>query len=278
MENRPVDELWYWYLTGEKRATFPEDLERQFEARQRLFRLFPGTPRCFECNVPLAGLGGLILRPLGNRPSSFSPRFCNNCEKFARSREAGAEVVLSLLFADIRDSTPLAEKLGNARFKELIRRFYKVTSEVLIEHNAMVNRLMGDQISALFVPRFAGNEHARVAIQAAREILRVTGHEDPSGPWVPVGVGVHTGSAYVGVVGSKEGVNEIAVLGSSVNLTARLSSQAATGEILISEDAVRSAEFDAGVFQQRVLQLKGISTPVTASILQLRPGEIERKK
>jgi adenylate cyclase len=220
----------------------------------------------------MAGFTGFLLRPMGSRPSSFSPRLCSKCEAFARSKEAGSEVELTMLFADVRDSTPLAEKVGNSKFQELINRFYKATSEVLVEHNAMVNRLMGDQVSALFVPRFAGAEHAKVAIQAAQELLRATGHEDPGGPWLPVGVSVHTGPAYVGVVGSKRGVNEIAVLGSAVNLAARLSSQAASGEILISEQGAMSAGLDSTKMVNRVLNLKGIAEPVTVSVMSSEPS------
>jgi adenylate cyclase len=268
-DTETIDDLWYWYLTGEKRDTFPPEYERVFESYRRVYKLFPGDPRCFECDIPLGGFSSFLLRPWGSRPSSFSPRFCSHCEGFARSREAGAEVELSLLFADVRDSTVLAEKIGTYKFKELIKRFYKASSGVLIEHNAMVNRLMGDQVIALFVPRFAGKDHAKVAIQAARELLHVTGHDDPNGPWVSVGIGVHTGRAFVGVVGSKSGVNEIAVLGSAANLAARLSSQAADGEVLISDDTVRSAGFNTSGLESRTLSLKGISTPVVTSVIQL---------
>ncbi len=273
MEEKPNDDIWYWYLTGEKRDSFPDDLEQVFESYRRVYRLIPGDPRCFECDIPLSGISGFLLRPWGSHPSSFSPRLCSHCETFARSRESGAEVELTLLFADVRGSTPLAEKVGTSKFQELIKRFYKTTSDVLVEHNAMVNRLMGDQISAIFVPRFAGMEHAKVAIHAAREILRATGHNDPDGPWLPVGVGLHTGPAYVGVVGSKDGVNEIAVLGSAVNLAARLSSQASTGEVLISDTAAKSAELDTSGMISRVLHLKGISSLVAVTVILSNPGK-----
>jgi len=263
------DDIWYWYLTGEARGPFPEEYERFVKRINRFFGFFPGKPRCFECGIPLSGPAGFLLRPFGSRPSSFSPRFCRNCENFARKREAGAEVEATLLFADIRDSTPLAEKIGTAKFKEVIGRFYKTTSQVLIEHLAMVNRLMGDQVSAVFVPRFAGKNHAKIALHAAQELLLVTGHSDPNGPWIPVGVGVHTGKAYVGAIGSKDGVNEITVLGSAANLTARLSSQAKSGEILVSEETVKSAELDTSKLESRILDLKGISEPVSVAVLQL---------
>jgi len=77
------------------------------------------------------------------------------------------------------------------------------------------------------------------------------GHGDPQGPWIPVGIGNHTGLALVVAVGIKEGVNEIAVLGKAPNLAARLSSQAAAGEILVSEAAAASAGLKAENIEHR---------------------------
>jgi adenylate cyclase len=268
MDKKNIDDLWYWYLTGEKRSDFPLEFERIYEATRRVFRWFPGAPRCFECDIPLSGVTGFLLRPWGSRPSTFNSHFCSQCESFARQQEAGAEVELSLLFADVRGSTPLAENIGVTRFQELIRRFYRTTSAILIKRNAMVNRLIGDQMIALFTPRFAGKRHALAAIETAREILQATGHEDPDGPWAPVGVGVHTGVVYVGVVGSKDSLNEITVLGSAANLAARLSSEARAGEVLVSAAAMQSAGLDGSGLESRVLQLKGIREPVATRVIQ----------
>ena len=103
--------------------------------------------------------GTLIAGPiLGMRPSMLTPRLCNGCEKHILENEGGAEVELTLLFADIRGSTAMAEQKSAMEYKDFIQRFYKTTSQVLIEHNALVNRLMGDQVIGLFVPRFAGSE------------------------------------------------------------------------------------------------------------------------
>ena len=175
-----------------------------------------------------------------------------------------------MLFADVRNSTPLAEQTPTKDYRMLIQRFYKETSHALIHHRSMVNRLMGDQVSALFVPRFAGKEeHARTAIDAAKAVLEVTGHGSKEGAWIPVGAGVHTGKAYVGAVGSGNGVNEIAVLGSAANLCARLSSAAAAGEILVSEECAQFAGIQVQGLERRELELKGISEKVPVYVLKV---------
>ncbi|HTP02991.1 MAG TPA: adenylate/guanylate cyclase domain-containing protein [Anaerolineales bacterium] len=274
MPNRMTDqemanEIWYWYLNGGNSAGFPTFLRLQMTALSGAFRLLPGKPRCIQCNAPLSGFGAAVVKPFGYGASVLTPKLCNSCEKVIFSAEGGAEVELTLLFADIRGSTSMAEQQGALEYRNFIQRFYKATSGTLIEHNALVNRLAGDQAIGLFVPRFAGANHAAVALQAAADILRLTGHADPQGPWAPVGIGVHTDTAYVGVVGSKGGVNEIAVLGNAANLTARLSSAAAAGELLVSEQAAALANLPREGLERRSLSLKGISKPVPVRVVTL---------
>ncbi len=247
-----LQENWYWYLTGEHKHGFTSQYESMMRKMQRTFGLLPGEPRCFECNLPMTGPVGWLTK---TSPSTFSPRLCSRCEQSMRKEESGVEIELSMLFADVRGSTALAQATSTAEFKGLIQRFYRAASQVLVQHNAMVNRLMGDQVIGLFVPRFAGNGHARVAIDAALDILRATGHGDPGGAWVPVGTG--------------SGVNEIAVLGSAPNLAARLSSQAADGEVLVSEAAAVSAGLAKEGVENRQLELKGIDQSQTVRVLRL---------
>lgn len=270
-ERKYMDAVWYWYLTGKDQQAMSRKMQLIEKLQRGVFAVLPGAPRCFDCKVPLSGVGGLAVRSLGVHASSFSPRLCNRCEEYVRKHEAGAEVELSMLFADVRGSTELAEKLPPGEFKQLIQRFYKVTTDELIWHNAMINRLMGDQVIGLFVPHFAGHDHAKAAVQTALDILRATGHQDSGGPWVPVGIGVHTGLVYVGAVGTKEGVNEIAVLGNAANLAARLSAQAAPGEVIASETTAAQSGFVSGVSESKTLNLKGMSEPVPVRVLRVGP-------
>jgi adenylate cyclase len=246
---------------------------RQAQGRVRLqrvlFSVFPGNPRCFTCNAPLSGSGATLIGLTGIRSSSFNPQLCNQCESIARDHEGGAEVKLTMLFADVRGSTPLSISNSPTQYSELIRNFYRVSSELLIKRNALVNRLVGDQVIGLFVPRLAGADHAYQAIETGRDILQAAESEKSGVPVVPFGIGIHTGIAYVGSIGASEGVNEIAVLGDSANIAARLSSAAGPGELIVSEAAALEAELNDDEWDTRQLNLKGVHGAINVRVAQI---------
>jgi adenylate cyclase len=177
------------------------------------------------------------------------------------------ELELTMLFADVRGSTSLAEGMTPTEFTQLISRFYSVSTAVLIDHEAIIDKLVGDQVTGLFTPGLAGPEHARRAVDAARDILRLTGHAEPDGPWISVGAGVHTGRAYVGAVGESHSTTDITVLGDAANTAARLSSSARLGEILISDASFAAAQLPFENLEQRQLELKGKREPVSVRVL-----------
>jgi adenylate cyclase len=236
---------------------------------RHLFGNLPSDPRCKLCASPFKGWGGFLMRMLGRAQSKYNPRFCIPCEKF--EHPGGAEVVLTMFFADVRGSTPLAEQMSTREYSRLINKFYTTATQVLIQADAMVDRLMGDEAIGLFIPGFTGQEHPRRAVDAAQELLKRTGHEDAKGPWIPVGIGVHTGPAYVGVMGGEDSTLDFTALGDHVNTTARLASQARAGEILISDATYAAAELDKKDLEHRQLELKGKSEPIGVHILKVSP-------
>jgi adenylate cyclase len=249
-----------WY----KMLTEGEPVPRRI---YHLHGLLPSSPRCKLCGSPFKGWGGFIMHLLGRDPSRYNPRFCVKCEVW--EHPGGAEVPLTMLFADVRGSTTLAEQMSAREFSQLINRFYSVATHVLIQTDAMVDRLMGDEAIGLYIPGFAGKEHPRKAIEAAQELLRLTGHRDAKGPWLPVGIGIHTGTAFVGVVGDKESTADFTALGDNVNITARLASQAGQGDILISDSAYSAAGVDFGNLEHRQLELKGKSERTGVRVLHV---------
>lgn len=151
-----------------------------------------------------------------------------------------------------------------------MNRFYAVTTEVMVKSDALIDKLVGDEVIGLYLPGWAGPQHASLAVQAAQDLLRVTGHGEPGGPWLPVGAGVHTGIAYVGTVSGAEGtVADLTALGDAVNTTARLASNAATGEVLITEPAYAAAGLHLDDLERRKLELKGKSEPVNVRVIRI---------
>lgn len=261
MADKPSnDELWHDLLT---------EYDSPIVHQRHRYRRFPGTPRCKQCLVPLGGPAAPIVRLVTKKsPSRKNPNYCDICESFVQSHPGGSEIELTLLFADVRGSTRLAERMSPAEFHDLIDHFHKEASKAVIDSDGLVDRLVGDEIVGLYLP--LNKDHAQQAILAAIELLEATGHRHPGGPWAPVGAGVHTGVAYVGSVGLGH-ERDFTALGDAVNVTARLASVAAAGEVLVSEDAYRHAGLDLGETESRTLELKGKTEPIDVRIVRVAP-------
>jgi adenylate cyclase len=257
---RTPEEEWRGLFLG----TNPE-----LRAFRRLFLAIPRPPRCEFCAVPFAGPVAPLLKVVGKGPWVRNPRYCFACCSKLIRNKGGVELELSFLFADVRGSTPLGERLGPTGLHDLMDRFYGVGIDALIAHGALIDRFMGDQVVGYFTPGFAGTQHAREAVLSGLDILRATGHE--STPWVPVGAGVHTGRAFLGSVGKSEDMAELTAIGDPVNIAARLASVAATGEVVVSEQAFGASGL-AGDPERRELTLKGVEFPVPVRVLRVADG------
>lgn len=264
LDQQTIDQIWLETLTHGSSQTLGGKMSlRQF---QSMMKLLPKNPRCRVCYVPFEGIGGALARHvLGMDRSNLNPSMCNACEKFANKYRGGAEIEISMLFADVRGSTTLAEGMSPLVFGRLIDRFYGIATDILIDANAWIEKLSGDEVTGFFIPAFAGKGHAQAGVDAALAILRATA------PWLPVGAGVHTGLAYVGAVGKEGGKIEITALGDAVNTAARLASNAGAGELLVSEQACSQAQLN-GPAENRRLQLKGRNEPVMVQVLQVGNG------
>ncbi len=195
------------------------------------------------------------MRLIGKRPSESNPTMCSSCFAFVSRHHGGAEIELTMLFADIRGSTSLAEGMSSADYHRILNRFYTTASGVVFDYDGAVDKFVGDELVATFFPLLTGERHAERGVAAARALLRATGHADPSGPWVPIGAGVHTGVAWYGAVGEGAHV-ELTAIGDAVNVAARLASAAAAGEVLVTADAAAAAGLDPNL-EHRPIELKG---------------------
>jgi adenylate cyclase len=223
------------------------------------------------CTRPFGSPAGPFMRLVGLGPWPGNPKYCSGCFKGLYQSRAGAEIECTLLFADIRGSTRLGESMASVDFRGLMDRFYATAAQVLVDHEAIVDKFVGDEVIGIFIPAMTEGRHASQAIDAGMELLRATGHGTDA-PWVSIGVGINTGPAYVGAVGTAEHV-EFTALGDTVNITARLASLAGAGEILVTEASARSAALPTTDAQEhRHLDLRGRSDATDVLVLTLPAG------
>lgn len=235
--------------------------------RRAFWRSIPSAPRCKLCTSPFGGPGGAALRLLGKGPWPGNPRYCRGCFKTLYTQRSGAEVECTLLFVDIRGSTGMAEIMPPREYRTLLDRFYATVMAVMVDHEAVVDKFVGDEVIGIFIPALAGEEHARSAVDAAVAVLQATGH-GADAPWIPVGAGVNTGTAYVGAVGTAEHV-EFTALGDVVNITARLASAAGVGEVLVTESAARASHLSVSGLERRHLDLRGKTEATDVLVIAL---------
>ena len=246
----------------------PGVLGKRVKLMRRIYGKLPAEPRCKICNVPFGGRGGRFARvALRNHPSTFSMQLCQRCEGFARSEKPGADVDVALVFADIRGSTPLAESMSPLEYSAIIDRFYNASADVLIQSEAILEKLAGDQVAALFVPGLVGEDYVASAVSAGIRLMQAYGYGGADGPWIAVGAGVHVGRAFVGMVGTSGKMTELTSLGDAPNVAARLASSAAAGEILVSDDAARAVADLPESTEVRELELKGKTKPIRVHVI-----------
>jgi adenylate cyclase len=256
-------DLWRSALTGDA---------PRFRRGRRVRKLLPAAERCKNCHAPFSGIGGLAMRATGRGRYDRNPRFCHHCLDFCSTHPGGAELELSFLFVDVRGSTTLSEGMSATAFSALMNRFYAAATDVLIRADAFIDKFVGDEVLGVFFPAFAGSHPARQAVLAAREMLGATGHGTAAGPWLPVGVGVHTGVAYFGTVAGVAGsFSDVTALGDSVNVASRIVASAAAGEALISDVAYERAGVDVEHLERRELEVRGHGAPITVYATRLSP-------
>lgn len=254
------DELWRNLLTGND-----PDLRRLNNLMLRL----PRGPRCKLCSAPFSGPGSVLVRPFGFKRWAANPSLCSICARSLDKGRGGAEVAATFLFADIRGSTTIAERTSPGAFHALLERFYNAAGLAIDEAGGMVDKYLGDGVVALFVPGITrGREPAAAGIAAGRAVLAATGHAPGEEAWLPIGVGVHSGPAYVGVMGAEGGALDFTGVGDTVNIAARLSSAAADGELIISVVTAEQAGLRDEDAERRRLELKGRDEAVEALVLR----------
>jgi adenylate cyclase len=254
------------FLTGESR-----DLAEQRKRFQRI----PTNPRCKMCAAPFAGPGGFVFRMAGFGRFPGNPALCRMCITQMRKRGmSGVEIPVSLLFSDIRGSTAMGERMRPTDFHAFLDRFYHLASDAILEHDGLVDKIVGDEVIGLFFGGVSGPRHAAAAIDAAVDLAERVGRSDatPSGA-IPAGTAIHTGEAFVGATGPEGAVDDFTALGDVVNATARLASAAGAGEVIVSLVAADAAGLLLDGLERRTVDIRGRSEPI--EVIVLNPARVE---
>ena len=144
--------IWRTYLTTGGTLKSMKLPWFEHPSMRPIYRALPTEPRCQICYIPFQGVGGFLARRLLDvKPSKLNPHMCDVCERFAERFPGGTELEISILFVDIRGSTPLAEKMGTVEYGHLIRRFFKAATKPLYSNNALIEKFVGDGLNA-FLP------------------------------------------------------------------------------------------------------------------------------
>ncbi len=182
-------------------------------------------------------------------------------------RLGGANETITVLFADIRGFTSLSENENPEKVVGLLNRYFSAMSEIIFEHGGTLDKYLGDGLMALFGAPKASPQDADNAVKTAiamqkrvqelNKQLRIEGFQE-----VSVGIGLHTGVATIGYIGS-ERRSEYTAIGDTVNLASRLESSSKGGEILISEDTAKACNEPLRIKKREPIQVKNRVQPVS---------------
>jgi adenylate cyclase len=187
-----------------------------------------------------------VVKQLLNDPGSF--------------RLGGANQTVTVLFADIRGFTALSERENPERVVSLLNRYFSAMSEIIFAHGGTLDKYIGDGLMAIFGAPTATPEDALNAVKAAvamQKRLASLNQELLIDGFTPisVGIGLHTGEATIGYVGSNKR-SEYTAIGDTVNLASRLESNALGGQVLLSDATARACGGLLPLTQQQPITVK----------------------
>jgi PAS domain S-box-containing protein len=179
---------------------------------------------------------------------------------------------LTIMFADIRGFTGLAEKLEPERVVDVLNAYLGAATDVVFEHQGTVDKFIGDAIMALFGAPVPIENHALQAVRAAVAMQRQFAESPPhEGQRASFGIGINTGPGVVGTIGAPQ-LKSYTVIGDVVNVASRLQSEARANEVLITEDTFRLVSDHVETEELGSIYVKGRLAPVTMyKVTAVRP-------
>ncbi len=179
-------------------------------------------------------------------------------------RLGGEQREVSVLFADIRNYTPISEQLSPEAIVEMLNTYLSVVTDSVVQHDGIVNKFWGDSIIAVWNAPQSRPEHALLAVKAAWEAQQKAAELQKSDNRplpVQFGIGINTGIALAGNIGSV-GRSEYTVIGDSVNIASRICSSAPGGEVWIGAETYNQTKDYIETEELEPQKLKGKAAPI----------------
>lgn len=175
--------------------------------------------------------------------------------------------VISVLYADIRGSTALAEKTEPDLLVGFINDYLGRMADVILAHEGTLDKFVGDEVMALFGAPLPQPDHALRSIKAGLDMQKA--HQDVMAAWkpqgveeAPIGVGIATGELIVGEFGCQKRT-DYTVIGRAANLGSRICSVAKGGEVMVSRETYDLVKDQVEAVPVTGLQMKGVAPDVT---------------
>lgn len=182
-------------------------------------------------------------------------------------RLGGINQTITVLFADIRGFTSISEHEKPEKVVKLLNRYFTAMSEIIFGFGGTLDKYIGDGLMALFGAPTASPDDPKRALQSAvamQKRLLILNKElrEENFPEVQIGIGLHTGEATIGYIGSEKR-SEYTAIGDTVNLASRLESNALGGQILISDTTAKLCENLFPMIAHAPLTVKNRLQPVS---------------
>lgn len=179
----------------------------------------------------------------------------------------GANQTITVLFADIRGFTSLSEKENPEKIVGLLNKYFSAMSEIIFAHGGTLDKYIGDGLMAIFGAPTATPEDAENALKTAvamqQRLVTLNKELEIEGfSHIQIGIGLHTGVATIGYIGSDQR-SEYTAIGDTVNLASRLESNSRGGQILISEATAAAGGAAFSLTMQEPLTVKNRLQPVS---------------
>jgi class 3 adenylate cyclase len=193
------------------------------------------------------------------------------------SRLGGEKRPVVIMFSDIRGFTPIAETLSPEATIHLLNGYFSRMVEVLRRHHGIIVDFLGDGILAFFDPLDGPlTPVAGEAVQCAFHMQQAMPEVNLAGigqelPLLRMGIGLHAGEVVVGNIGS-ESRAKYGIIGSAVNLAHRIQTQAAGGEVVVSQAVYQLVQPEVMITRKFEVRLKGIQEPVTLYVVGEGPA------